>query len=61
MAMTLDDLVGQLREAYGDTLRSIVLYGSAVAGEHMPENRTTTFSSFSITFRTTDSPPLARC
>jgi predicted nucleotidyltransferase len=35
MAMTLDDLVGQLKDAYGETLRSVVLYGSAVAGEHI--------------------------
>jgi hypothetical protein len=35
MAMTLDDLVGQLKNAYGPTLRSVVLYGSAVAGEHI--------------------------
>lgn len=35
MAMTLDELVGQLRKAYGQTLRSVVLYGSAVAGEHI--------------------------
>jgi predicted nucleotidyltransferase len=35
MAMTLDELVGQLRQAYGQTLRSVVLYGSAVAGEHI--------------------------
>ena len=35
--MTLDDLVTQLRSAYGATLRSIVLYGSAAAGggEHV--------------------------
>ena len=32
--MTLDELVGQLRAAYGNTLRSVVLYGSAAAGEH---------------------------
>jgi predicted nucleotidyltransferase len=35
MAMTLDELVTQLTEAYGETLRSVVLYGSAVAGEHI--------------------------
>jgi hypothetical protein len=35
MAMTLDELVGQLKNAYGQTLRSVVLYGSAVAGEHI--------------------------
>ena len=33
--MTLDELVGQLRAAYGNTLRSVVLYGSAAAGEHI--------------------------
>jgi len=32
--MKLDDLVTQLRTAYADAVRSIVLYGSAVAGEH---------------------------
>ena len=34
MAMTLDDLVTQLRSAYGDRLAAVVLYGSAAAGEH---------------------------
>jgi hypothetical protein len=33
--MTLDDLVSQLRAAYGSALRSVVLYGSAAAGEHI--------------------------
>jgi len=33
--MTLDELVSQLRTAYGTALRSIVLYGSAAAGEHI--------------------------
>ncbi len=33
-SMTLDDLVSQLRTAYGDELRCVVLYGSAAAGEH---------------------------
>jgi hypothetical protein len=33
--MTLDELVNQLKLAYGDALRSVVLYGSAVAGEHI--------------------------
>lgn len=34
--MTLDDLVEQLRNAFGDGLRSVVLYGSAAAaGEHI--------------------------
>jgi len=31
--MTLEELVSQLRNAYGEALRSIVLYGSAAAGE----------------------------
>ena len=35
MAMTLEELVAQLRAAYGATLRSVILYGSAVAGEHI--------------------------
>lgn len=33
--MTLEELVSQLRAAYGPALRSIVLYGSAAAGEHI--------------------------
>src|SRR3569833_4667501 len=33
--MTLDELVAQLKAAYGADLRSIVLYGSAAAGEHI--------------------------
>lgn len=33
--MTLDELVKQLKLAYGGALRSVVLYGSAVAGEHI--------------------------
>lgn len=33
--MTLDELVTQLRAAYGNALRAVVLYGSAVAGEHI--------------------------
>src|SRR4051794_33199098 len=33
--MTLDELVSQLRAAYGAALRSVVLYGSAAAGEHI--------------------------
>ena len=33
--MTLDELVNQLKLAYGSSLRSVVLYGSAVAGEHV--------------------------
>ena len=35
--MTLDDLVSQLRKAYGDALRAVVLYGSAAAGEHLAD------------------------
>lgn len=35
MAMTLDELVSQLKGAYGPTLQSVMLYGSAVAGEHI--------------------------
>jgi hypothetical protein len=35
--MTLDELVAQLRSSYGDGLRSVVLYGSAAAGEHIPD------------------------
>jgi hypothetical protein len=33
--MTLDELVKQLRAAYGESLVSVVLYGSAAAGEHV--------------------------
>ncbi|MDF1504177.1 nucleotidyltransferase domain-containing protein [Roseisolibacter sp. H3M3-2] len=35
--MTLDELVAQLRAAYGDALRAVVLYGSAAGGDHVPE------------------------
>ena len=35
--MTLDDLVIQLRAAFGAELRTVALYGSAVAGEHLPK------------------------
>jgi hypothetical protein len=35
MAMTLDELVAQLRAAYGGQLASVVLYGSAASGEHV--------------------------
>src|SRR5438045_2233234 len=35
--MTPDELVEQLRAAYGAELRSVVLYGSAAAGEHIPK------------------------
>lgn len=37
MKMSLDELVSQLRAAYGTGLRSVVLYGSAAAGEHIPK------------------------
>lgn len=37
MAMTLDELVTQLRSAYGAQLSSVVLYGSAATGEHIPK------------------------
>ena len=33
--MTLEELVSQLRAAYGAALQSVVLYGSAAAGEHI--------------------------
>lgn len=35
--MTLEELVSQLRKAYGDALRAVVLYGSAAAGEHIAQ------------------------
>ena len=35
--MKLDELVNQLKLAYGGGLRSVVLFGSAVAGEHNPK------------------------
>jgi hypothetical protein len=35
--MTLDELVTQLRTAYGDELHAVVLYGSAAGGEHIPK------------------------
>src|SRR5947207_14996974 len=35
--MTLEELVSQLRAAFGTALRSVVLYGSAAAGEHIPK------------------------
>ena len=34
--MTLDDLVTQLRSAYGSSLSGVVLYGSAASSEHIP-------------------------
>ncbi|HEX6534576.1 MAG TPA: nucleotidyltransferase domain-containing protein [Gemmatimonadaceae bacterium] len=33
--MTLDELVAQLRQAFGEGLRAVVLYGSAATGEHI--------------------------
>ena len=36
-SMTLDELVSQLRSAYGEALRTVALYGSAAAGEHIPK------------------------
>lgn len=35
--MTLEELVTQLRAAYGDRLWSVVLYGSAAGGDHIPD------------------------
>src|SRR5215211_3650538 len=35
--MTLDELVTQLRAAYGTRLASVVLYGSAAGGDHIPD------------------------
>ena len=32
--MTIEELVSQLRSAYADALRAVVLYGSAAGGEH---------------------------
>jgi hypothetical protein len=37
MAMTLDELVDQLKKVYGAQLNAVVLYGSAAAGEHIPK------------------------
>ena len=34
--MTLDELVAQLQAAYGARLSSVVLYGSAAGGDHIP-------------------------
>ncbi len=36
--MTLDALVAQLRAVFGDELRTVVLYGSAAGGEHIPKH-----------------------
>lgn len=35
--MSLDELVAQLRAAFRTGLRSVVLYGSAASGEHIPK------------------------
>lgn len=35
--MTVDELVAQLRAAFGPALHSAILYGSAAAGEHHPK------------------------
>src|SRR3954468_17339562 len=35
--LTLDELVMQLKAAFGDDLVSAVLYGSAAGGEHNPK------------------------
>ncbi len=35
--MKLEELVVQLKQAYGAELRAVVLYGSAVAGEHITQ------------------------
>jgi hypothetical protein len=36
--MTLDGLVAQLGAVFGDDLQSVVLYGSAAGGEHIPKH-----------------------
>jgi hypothetical protein len=36
-SMTLDELVTQLRAAYGSRLASVVLYGSAAGGDHIAD------------------------
>ena len=35
--MKLEELVAQLEKVYGEKLRTVVLYGSAAAGEHIPK------------------------
>jgi predicted nucleotidyltransferase len=35
--MSLEELVAQLRAAFGAELKSVVLYGSAASGEHVPK------------------------
>jgi predicted nucleotidyltransferase len=52
--MKLEELVSQLKLAYGDGLRSVVLFGSAVAGEHNPKH-----SDYNVLV-IVDSLPLAR-
>ena len=36
--MKVDDFVTQLKNVYGSNLRSVILYGSAVAGEHIAKH-----------------------
>ncbi len=52
--MKLEELVRQLQLAYGNGLRSVVLFGSAVAGEHNPKK-----SDYNVLV-IVDSLPLAR-
>jgi predicted nucleotidyltransferase len=52
--MKLEELVRQLQLAYGEGLRSVVLFGSAVAGEHNPKK-----SDYNVLV-IVDSLPLAR-
>ena len=52
--MKLEELVSQLKLAYGDGLRSVVLFGSAVAGEHNAKS-----SDYNVLV-IVDSLPLAR-
>ena len=52
--MKIEELVSQLKLAYGDGLRSVVLFGSAVAGEHNPKS-----SDYNVLV-IVDSLPLAR-
>ncbi|HEY1951348.1 MAG TPA: nucleotidyltransferase domain-containing protein [Gemmatimonadaceae bacterium] len=52
--MKLEELVRQLQLAYGEGLRSVVLFGSAVAGEHNPRK-----SDYNVLV-IVDSLPLAR-
>lgn len=50
--MTLDELVSQLRAAYGSSLRSVVLFGSAAGGEHIPKH-----SDYNVLVVTDTLPP----